>query len=306
MIIRHQHVTQPLGHQSRRRDIPRLTAPPHHIRRAHDHRRHHRMRRHRRPPGQRKLGDLGPDHRIELAGLAIGIVMAAIKHAQLIESLRQPAQAARHLFAASHRQFDAFDQLLGGLAHLARPGGKIGRRDAGHMLALQQVIIEHHIADPMPLHRRDQPLSLAHQMRLRPDLQPQIGQRLRAVLIQRRHQRFGMVGAAVAAFPAPALRQIGGGHAMAGRLAVERGEPHRQRQRCRWPRGHMAFKPVAMQVDDAWQHQKPRQIHLGQRTTGDAALGKADRAVLQGTVTQNLGSGQAERWQGQRHGKLGV
>ena len=57
----------------------------------------------------------------------------------------------------------------------------------------------------------------------------------------------------------------------------------------------VAFKPIAMQVNDARQQKISRQVQLTRWGVGDLALRNGQRVILQGTIQQGLGVGQAKR-----------
>ena len=164
------------------------------------------------------------------------------------------------------------------------------------------MVVEHDIADAKALHRVDQPGGLADQMGFGPDLHPQVGDGIGAKRLHRRKQGFAGVRAPVPALPAPALGQIGGGHALRRRLAVKRGQTRRQGKICRGARGHVMFEPVAMQVDDAGQDQEAGEIDFGQGPLHQPPLSQRDRARLHLAVAQNIGTSQTQRGQASGHG----
>ena len=65
--------------------------------------------------------------------------------------------------------------------------------------------------------RRD---DVARLVKLAADLQAQVGERVRPVVVERAHHLLGEIGTAQPALPAPALREPGGGDAVGGGLAV--------------------------------------------------------------------------------------
>jgi len=66
----------------------------------------------------------------------------------------------------------------------------------------------------------------------------------------------------------------------------------------------VAFEPVAMQIDDARQHQPAAQVNLGRRAGGDLAIGNRQVGIVQRAIAQQAGAGQADR--GKQHcGLLG-
>ena len=221
-----------------------------------------------------KLRDPRADHRKPLAGFAVHIVMAAISDAQSVKGLGQSAQMPGHLAFALRGIADGGVMRLGAAAQFARPEREILGRAAGDFQRLIQVIVEDHIIHVIALHGRDQPAAVVDQMRLGAQLHADIGQGARAVVAHRLQHRLGMVGATVTAFPAPALREPGGGDAIRRRLAVGAGDAVNQRKRGGGAGRDMPLKRVAMQVDHAGHQVIAAQIHRRKRPFGDPALGQ--------------------------------
>ena len=220
--------------------------------------------------------------------------MAAVDNAHGVKCFGQRAKTARHRLGMAFGVFNGKRHFFGRFTYLARPGGKIGGGKPCHMQTFGQMVIEHHIAHAKPFDRRNQPRGFADQMGFSPDLHPHVGQRAGAVQIKRRQEVFRVVWSAHAAFPAPALGQKRGCHAVGRRFPIKRRKPRRKGKRRTGARRHMAFKPVAVQINNARQHQIAGQINLGQRAARNASICKTDRAALQLCVPQNLGASQTE------------
>ena len=259
------------------------------------------MRRRRRPLRQGKFGNPGADHRVEFPRLAIRVVMAAIADAKPVKGLGHRTQAARHLGGAFQRGIHPRAQRLGLGAGLARPDRKIGRCLTGHLQALFKMVVEDHISHAEPLHRRQQACNTFDKPGFGAQLDAQVGHRARPIGLHRLHHRLCLVRPTGAALPAPALGEIGGGHAMGRRLAVGRRQGGHQRKGGRVPGKDLPFEAVAMQIDDPGQDVEPGQVHLGQRSPGQPPVRQRHRPALQLAVPKDRGAGQAQRRQGKGH-----
>ena len=179
--------------------LPACDRAPHHIRRAHHHRSEHRMRRRRR---RARSAETPPPSARRSCGTA-----RACRHRgrhgchRLTPSWSNAsasrAQAARHLAWPPPSPRGSPRPGPPASVQLARPDAR-NRPGAmpGHLEAFFQMVVEDDIADPVPLHRRDQAVGFADQMGFGADLHPQVRQRARPIGVQRRQHRLGLVRAA--------------------------------------------------------------------------------------------------------------
>ena len=229
--------------------------------------------------------------------------MAAIGYSQPVKGARHHAQRARHIAGLGAGGLHPGEQLNLGQFRLARPVAESIGVAAVHLKAFFQMIVEHHIADAELFHRRDQARDGIDQMGFRPDLHPQIDQRGLAELLHGGHDGLGMVGAAKAAFPAPALGEEGGGHAMRRSLTRGGGKAIHQGKGGRRAGKDLPFKAIAVQVDDAGQQPIPRHVHLcPDRLIDDLAMAYANRACGNFIAGQDIRADKAQGGQEGGHG----
>ncbi|MGY4329216.1 hypothetical protein ACVWWG_003633 [Bradyrhizobium sp. LB7.2] len=87
-----------------------------------------------------------------------------------------------------------------------------------------------------------------------------VGRELRALPFDRRHQAASIVGAAQARLPRTGRGVKHRGDAVADRLAVTVGERHIDREVDTGTRHHLPLEGIAMQIDDAGQHQQVARV----------------------------------------------
>ncbi len=185
--------------------------------------------------------------------------MTAKDHASGVELRRQPVQRRRHLRGQIVQALDQGQMILGGASAFQRLPGQAWGALARDQRGMGQMIVEDDIADPETRDRIRDGGVIVQQMGLHPQLRAHVGAKA-AMRGQRLKESQGEIRPAHPAFPAPELRQKGGGDPVGGQLGLGRGQPLPQIAHRAAPWRQMPFEPVPVHVDDTGQHAEPRQI----------------------------------------------